>query len=63
MCVDGPVGVGIRVHIFMFSINNRKRASTSEALNNEVDTLIQWMPASLCPAPPPSPTPCLPMGP
>lgn len=60
MCVDGPVGVGISVHIFVFSINNRKRASTSEALSNEVGTLTHSVDAS---QPLSCPTPCLPMGP
>lgn len=35
-CVDGPMGVGINVPVFMFSINNHQRASSSEALNNQV---------------------------
>lgn len=34
-CVDGPMGVGMHVHVFMFSINYQ-RASSSEALNNQV---------------------------
>lgn len=58
MCVDGPVGVGISVHIFVFSINNRKRASTSEALSGYTNSVDASQPLSC-----PSPTPCLPVGP